>query len=58
MELRLMTVAILIKSLRFKFTVEEKKPLNHLENNCNITLTYPKQTDVSDKCGAETNGMV
>jgi hypothetical protein len=57
-----MATAILIKSLRFKFTVEEKKTLNHLEgyleNNCILTVTYTKQTDVSDKCGTESNDIL
>lgn len=39
-EIRLMDTIILIKSLCFKYTVEETKVLiglgNHLENNCNL----------------------
>ena len=39
-EIRLMDMIILIKSLGFKYTVEERKflndPGNHLENKCNL----------------------
>ena len=52
-EIRLMDIIIMMKSLGFKYTVEETKVLNdlrnHLENNCNLMRLVTNKT-LQPKC--------